>query len=329
MNKMLKAAEVTTLINQGQHLLLAASEELLLTLPQGNWIGGTIPYFMTENGGKISHDLIQVTVLPEEVLAIQTQFYNASEIHRLPDKYYSNGFSFIIIPAFSEVHETYAKNCSTWPSVFNQPLLGWISGVDLAESKPVLPKVMNGKDGKISSDQAIVMHIELKPEFYASTEIINLFTQGHGDTIMFPSQGFDVDHCIINNKEVNFADYLKKKSIDLQLPLVANYMGAMINVSLRDIDESQKNVRLYAPVFPGVEYRFANPIGNYELEFEKVLQRHSPNAFFSCNCVLNFLYAKLEGKQAGNMVSPMTFGEVAYVLLNQTMVYAKIKKIAC
>ncbi|HXZ96426.1 MAG TPA: hypothetical protein VEG37_05180 [Burkholderiales bacterium] len=41
---------------------------------------------------------------------------------------------------------------------------------------------------------------------------------------------------------------------------------------------------------------------------------------FARNCALNFLYGKLEGAQAG-LPGPCTFGEIAYQLLNQTMVY--------
>jgi hypothetical protein len=36
---------------------------------------------------------------------------------------------------------------------------------------------------------------------------------------------------------------------------------------------------------------------------------------------LNYLYANLEGKKTGHIVGPMTFGEIAYMLLNQTLVY--------
>ena len=42
---------------------------------------------------------------------------------------------------------------------------------------------------------------------------------------------------------------------------------------------------------------------------------------FTCNCILNYLYANLEGKKTGSIVGPITFGEIAYMLLNQTMVY--------
>ncbi len=37
-------------------------------------------------------------------------------------------------------------------------------------------------------------------------------------------------------------------------------------------------------------------------------------------CILNYLYGGLEGKRAGSLQGPVTFGEIAYLLHNQTMV---------
>lgn len=45
---------------------------------------------------------------------------------------------------------------------------------------------------------------------------------------------------------------------------------------------------------------------------------------FSCNCILNNLYGKLEGNVTPPFAGLVTFGEVAYHLLNQTLVYAEI-----
>ena len=42
--------EVNQMIAEGKALLLAGSEEALSQLSKGNWIGGTIPYFMDEDG---------------------------------------------------------------------------------------------------------------------------------------------------------------------------------------------------------------------------------------------------------------------------------------
>jgi hypothetical protein len=43
--------------------------------------------------------------------------------------------------------------------------------------------------------------------------------------------------------------------------------------------------------------------------------------------ILNYLYSNLEGMRTGDMVGPITFGEIAYQLLNQTLVYLTIHSI--
>ncbi len=37
--------------------------------------------------------------------------------------------------------------------------------------------------------------------------------------------------------------------------------------------------------------------------------------------MLNYVYGKLEGRHTGKLTGPITFGEIAYQLLNQTLVY--------
>jgi hypothetical protein len=44
----------------------------------------------------------------------------------------------------------------------------------------------------------------------------------------------------------------------------------------------------------------------------------------SCNCIVNFVNSSLEGRTTGGIVGPITFGEIAYQLLNQTMVYLTV-----
>ena len=57
---MMTKEEVKALIEAGKTLLLAGSESLLADLPKGRWIGGTIPYFMGDEGGTFTESLIQV-----------------------------------------------------------------------------------------------------------------------------------------------------------------------------------------------------------------------------------------------------------------------------
>jgi len=56
-------------------------------------------------------------------------------------------------------------------------------------------------------------------------------------------------------------------------------------------------------------------------------QLSGDNVVFSCNCILNYLYSELEGRKTDPFVGPITFGEIAYQLLNQTLVYMEVHDI--
>jgi hypothetical protein len=321
---MMTVAETSEQIRSGSRIFVAGDESLLRALPRGAWIGGSIPYFMSEDGNICSHDLIQVTELPECVQSVSMKLCDASELHYIPGGYPQNGFTFIVIPAFSEAHREFAQNCSAWPGVFDRPLVGWIAGVDLSEVGRRMPAVFNGETGEVSTTQAAVMHVQLSAHMWAEAGIINLFRQGSGDIVTFPSGGFEVTDCLINGGKQNFAKYLSESGIDTRLPLVANYSGAMINASFQSVNSLTGRVAMYAPVFPGVEYRIAEPLGDYESAFRTQLDAKPISPAFSCNCILNYLYAGLEGKKTAGLVGPITFGEIAYMLLNQTLVYLNI-----
>ncbi|MCE1188160.1 MAG: hypothetical protein LWX56_03385 [Ignavibacteria bacterium] len=318
--------EVNNLLNEGKKLLLAGDEKLLAKVQQGNWIGGTIPYFMSEEvGGVFETTKLYVNIIPEEVDAFTVKAYDETTIESVGDETYINGFSFILIPAFSKMHLYFANNAMGFSGIYNTPLLGWITGVSLDDIGKVNPKVFNGLTGEASDSSAMVMHCSLPDLKNAHLDIINLFKPGTGDTITFPETGFSATTCLVNGEEWNFAEYLTKKNINLQLPLVADYYGAFVNTSFQSIDETNKQVNFYAPVFPNVEYKIAQPITDYSAEFEKVMKEETFLPFFTCNCILNYLYGNLEGKKTGALTGPITFGEIAYTLLNQTLVYLLIE----
>lgn len=313
--------EASEMINKGLPLLIAGDETQLKQLPKGQWIAGTIPYFMSEEGGVLTHDKVNVVQLPDYIRESKIKFYSAAELPNIPKDYSANGVSFIVIPGFSETHQTFAKDCSTWPGLFDRPLTGWITGFDLKDLGKVSAKTFNGQTGESAENKALVMHVNLPANKVGKLNIINLFKQDNGDTISFENTGFETKDAIINGKKRNFSEYLLEKKVNTQLPLVADYMGAMINVSFQNVDTAAKKVAFYAPVFPGVEYKIATPVGDYEKEFNQELKKTNTQPVFTCNCILNYLYANLEGKKTGHITGPITFGEIAYMLLNQTMVY--------
>ena len=43
--------------------------------------------------------------------------------------------------------------------------------------------------------------------------------------------------------------------------------------------------------------------------------------------MLNYVYGELENKHTGSLTGPMTFGEIAFQLLNQTLVYVTLGEV--
>jgi len=329
MNRVLYSLdEVAQRITTGARLVLAGDEAVLSKLPKGRWIGGTIPYFMGADGGVMSKDLIHVTELPASVETASCTTYRADTIARVYADAPANGFSIIIIPAASPTHLSFAVNAPTYEGFATSPLIGWISGVHVDEIGKRRAKVFFGETGEALEDGAVVMQATLPAGTYADLNIINIFSQGDGDTITFPEDGFIVGDAFINGENTNFADYIAARKLDTRLPLVANYCGAMINISIQRIDTASRRVHLYAPVFRDVQYRHAAPVGDYVREFTGHLPHDGIDSiFFSCNCILNYLYSELEGRKTGGITGPITFGEIAYQLLNQTMAYLTIRSL--
>lgn len=326
MNTLISLQEAAALIAEGRPLMFAADEALLRQLPKGRWVGGTIPYFMSAEGGKKTADQLFVTQLPDFVREAEVRLYPPDQLPSIPSHYPENGASFAILPASSQAHVTFAHHSSSWKGLFDRPLVGWIAGVDLADLGKVSPKVFIGT-GESSDNAAAVMHVKLPADRHAEVDIINLFSQGAGDALTFATEGFEIDTVFVNGKARNFADYLSEKGVDTRLPLVADYNGAMVNISFQAVNQAKKSVSLYAPVFEGVTYRIASPLTqDYANAFQRELAARAVSPVFACNCILNYLYGELEGKKTGQMQGPITFGEIAYMLLNQTLVYIDFVK---
>ena len=317
--------EVKEMITRGQNLLLAGDEGLLEQLPAGNWIGGSIPYFMTDQGGQSTRDKIYVTELPDTIASLAIKTYDAATLSSVYTDAAKNGFSLIIVPASSATHLEFALHAPNYPDFAVRPLIGWVSGVHLGDLGKVTPKVFVGPTKNVLEDGAVVMHVALPATQVANIDILNIFEQGDGDTITFPHDGFSAREVYVNGVATNFADYVTQQHLDTRLPLVADYYGARVNVSFQNVDVARQEVQFYAPVFAGVDYKHARPIENYVQQFTSQLPTQvGKQIAFSCNCILNYLYSELEGKRTGNITGPITFGEVAYQLLNQTMVYLTI-----
>jgi hypothetical protein len=313
-------AEVTKKIATGKPLLLAGSESALSQLPKGNWIGGTTSYFIDNDGGIFSESSIFVDELPDYAQGFKIAEYSTETLPSIFSDAPEKGFSVLILPAGSPVHTAYAEGAPRYEGFVLKPVVGWVSGVPLPEIGRSEPKVFNGLTGDRFVSRAVAMHVQLPANKIADVEIVNVFKPGSGDKITFPTAGFTQTECSVNGKPTNFAKYLASVNADIRLPLTASYNGSMVNVSIQSVDEASSIVRLYAPVFSGVEYSFAAPVNDYVAAFESALPARKNEAAFACNCILNYMYANLGGRNAGSVPSMVTFGEIAHQLLNQTLV---------
>lgn len=322
---LMTVAEAATLIAAGKYLSIAGDAAALRQLPRGHWIGGTIPYFMAADGGQASRDRVFVNEVAVYAEAPHLRSYDLGTLPDLCRNAPDHGYSLLIIPGFSALHSSFACAAPDYEDMFLKPLIGWVSGVHLDELGTAQPQVVNGETGEFSAEMAVVMDVPLPPEKSARVDIVNLFVPGGGEAITFGATGFSADACSIDGRPARLADYLQERGIDTRLPLVASYQGAMINVSIKGIDAEAGRVDFYAPVFPGVAYRVAAPVGDYVAAFQAALPKMEAGITFSCNCILNYLHSQLEGRRTAQVTGPMTFGEIAYQLLNQTMAYLSIE----
>jgi hypothetical protein len=332
--------EVSKWIEDGRTLHIAGSEKLLRELPKGSWIGGSTEHFMTEEGGVVSDNLLFVSEFTElGTSAYSIRDYGADTIPQITADAYGNGFSIAIIPFDCDVHNEYARNAAGYEGMFIKNIIGWISGP--SKKTPGQPAVaVNGQTGQVFTDRAIALHLEIPgPHGRAVSEangrpgpktvslgIINIHSPDEkSPEIEFDESGSNtVKTCRIDGKEVLFADYLRKNGHNIGIPLVGDYFGHGVNVSFRLIDKDE--VQLYSPVFSGIKYRFAKNVPVYADAFREQLGRlKDKRIVFSCNCILNFMFGDLEGKKFGTVYGPITFGEVAYQLLNQTLVYVTVE----
>ena len=317
---LLSIVEANARIQRGDPLIIAGSRESLAALAPGSWIGGSIPYFMDGDGGRCDRARVFVDEIKLPVVRWSIRAYGPATLNRIASDAFANGFSYVIIPANSAAHLEYAMRAPQYPDIFMKPVIGWISGMHLDEAGVATPAVIDGRTGTVLENDAIVLHVELPAEHQVMVHTVNLFEPGKGPSLRFTETGFSASTALVDGRPVNLVRYMLDSRWEVRTPLVADYAGTHVNVSIRSIDEAAGRVTFYAPVFPDIDYRAASPLGDYVGVFaQRVPANVQP--VLSCNCILNYVYGGLEGRRTGPFTGPVTFGEIAHQLLNQTLVY--------
>jgi len=321
---LLTLAEAREALAEGRFLCIAGDAALLRQLPRGPWLGGSIPYFMGPEGGVTTRERLFVQALPTPESQPTLRWYDEHSLHQVALDAPNHGLTLLLIPAFSDVHTRFAREAPGYEDMYLKPLVGWVAGLHLDDLARQRPQVFHGQTLEHDSDRALALHLPLPPGVFPRIEILNLFEPGEGEVIRFPRTGFAAEACEVGGRPTSLAAYLHEQGIDTRWPLVADCCGAMVNVSFKSVDLARGHVDFYAPVFEGVDYRLARPLPDYARAFARALPAQADGAFWSCNCILNHLYGDLEGRRTGPLTGPMTFGEIAYQLLNQTLVYVSL-----
>lgn len=290
-------------------------------------MGGTTAYFMTSQGCCADRDHLYVQALPEEALgadpetAPRIRWYEPLELRQLLSDSPAKGFTLMVLPANGAAHRHYAEYAPGYPQIRWRAVAGWVSGVHADEHGTSEPAVINGEDGQVCTQRALAMHCHLPPGLRARVRTLNPFSPLQGPVITFTERGFTVRDCLFNGEPTTIAECVANYQEHAEFPLVAEVAGMQTNVSIRRVHPRTGEVTFYAPVFPGIAYRFSQPLHNYAERIRELVPEGLTTPVFSCACILNYKYGRLEGQKISPFSGPITFGEIAGPLLNQTFVY--------
>lgn len=327
-NKLLDIQTTVELILGGRVLVIWGEEALLKSLPSGNWIGGTLPYFYLKNeGGRMEEERVFVTDFTETIIDFKILTLNQETLSSVSSTAFENGFSFLILPAYSQIYYSFALNVKNYDNLYKNPLMGLVAGAKLDElQKGQLPKIFNGETMLTLENEAVVLHCALLPSRVSRLEIINIYEPSNDDYIEVFEDTFKVRDCLINGELTNLYQYLVDKQIPTIQPLICDYAGAKINVSFQLLLKDTQEVVFYGPLFKNRRYFFSKEIQSYHQAFlEKVrgIMDEETSIVFNSNSILNYMYGELDKNDIG-FSGPAAFGEIAYYLLNQTFTYLAI-----
>lgn len=324
MHQLLSFEDTTALIKHGAVLAIAAPPKGLRGLPRGRWMGGTNHYFAGPEGGAKSDRGFFVTDLTE-VGGINFHVYHASEVGRILSDTPVNGFSLVVITPASESLREYAASAQS-TKAGRKRVVGWVAGSDQDAADAPTPFVIDGRDGKGFDDAVVAAHVALPPGDVATVHVLNPYESRGGSILRFDRLGFDAVECTVDGTPERLVDFLHRQNGgNGRLPLIGDFNGARINTSIRSLDPISGRVDFYRPVFPGIDYQLAKPIENLPRVFaEKAKELPQGPPVFGCTCLVNYLGGGFEGRSVVHPPGPITFGQVAHQLLNQTSIVLTI-----
>jgi len=325
--KLYTVEEVKDFINQGKIMMLSGSADAIKDLPKGKWIAGTCPYFMS-GVGKIDKQMIMVDDFSDIASNVCIESFDENNIEKLCEKSYDNGFNVIILPFQSPVYYKFATDSMKYEGVFNNPLVGYVACCLFEEIGKVNTYTSTGLDSKLSDKNAVVMHIELPKNLVARTEILDLDTiDENSKSVVFPKDGFAQKECLIDGKPGVFSDFLKeyRDTTGRISPIICNMNGALVNRDVNSIDWNTGDVTFFSPAYEGDVYYMSKQIGDYQQLMNEAFAKKK-NVSLCISCGSYYLGGDLTGKNV-SLNGVYAFGEIAFQLLNKTIVTLEIDEI--
>ena len=102
-----------------------------------------------------------MTELPSDATSVSIRTYAGDSISSVYKDAPENGLSIIIIPGSSQIHSLFALKAPSFERFAMRPLIGWISGTDVADIGKVASEVISGTSRLSQRNAAVVMHVGL------------------------------------------------------------------------------------------------------------------------------------------------------------------------
>ncbi|MCR5453699.1 MAG: hypothetical protein K6F33_01770 [Bacteroidales bacterium] len=331
-NKLYTKQEVVELIKADHVMLLSGSDKALTGLPKGKWIAGTTPYFMDEVG-KVDEENIFVDDFTDIAKDAKVEVFDTASIHEIATKGYNNGFIVMTMPIDTEIYFEFSNKSLEYEGIYNNPLVGFVACCnfnDYGNFGSLKTFVGAGNYGQLFRNKAAALYVELPENMTARAEIINLDTIDHSTPkVVFPKTSFVQSDCTIDGKPGNIAEYMEnyvkpRMGGKSYTQMITSQNGALINRDPKVVDVQKGTTSFFSPAYAGDEYYLVKPGNDYLTMFNNALEAKS-NVAACFSCISYFFGGNFEGKTITKN-GCYAFGEIAYQLLNKTIVTLEIDK---
>ena len=329
-SKLYTKEEVIDFINAGRIMLLTGSEKALSGLPKGNWIAGTSLY-VVDYEGKSEEEKIFVDDFTLIAKSCKVAVYDKNNIKDIAVNGFDNGFAVVTMPIDSEVYYEFSINALSFDSMFKNPVVGYVAATKFEDYGKKSPKTSSGLDGNLTSDLAVVLYVELPDYLTARAEIENFETiDTNTPEIVFPKDGFTQSECTIDGKPGNIADYFEnvvKPKLGGYTQMITSQNGALINRDVKIVDTKKGEVTFFSPTYAGDKYFLVKNGADYLKMFNDKLGSKRSDIATCFSCISYFFGGNFEGRHVVKN-GVYAFGEIAYQLLNKTIVTLEIDRVA-